>query len=116
MLTRRSYLFGQGLGGIVLTPYSESFGRKNLYIATTAMYAAFCVVMGAVNSLPAAVIGRFMTGILSSVPTSVAAGSIEDLFDTEARVWVFFIWITLANLGLFLGAILGVYLSVTIGW
>ena len=115
-LTIDSYLFGQGLGGIIFPPYSESFGRKKLYIVSTGLYAVFCVVVAAVPHLPAVIVGRFMTGFLSSIPTCVVAGSIEDMFASEARVWAIFIYVTLANLGLFLGALLGAYISFTIGW
>lgn len=73
-------------------------------------------MIAAVPSLPAIVIGRFITGLLSSIPTSVVAGSIEDVFDTEERVWAIFAWVTLANLGLFLCALFGSYVSFTVGW
>ena len=71
--------------------------------------------MAAVPYLPAATIGRIVTGLLSSIPTCVIAGSIEDIFTSEARVWIIFVYVILANLGIFHGALLGAYVSFTMG-
>lgn len=100
----------------MLPPYSETFGRKKLYVVSTVLYAVSSVVIAAVPSLVAVAIGRFVTGLISSVPTSVAAGSIEDLFPSEERVWVLFAWILCANIGLVLGPVFGTYVSFSIGW
>ena len=87
-----------------------------LYIVSTGLHAVFCVVVAAVPHLPAVIVGRFMTGFLSSIPTCGVTGSIEDMFASEARVGAMFIHVTLANLGLFLGAFVGAYISFTIRW
>ena len=71
--------------------------------------------MGAVPYLPAATVGRIVTGLLSSIPTCVIAGSIEDFFTSEARVSIIFVYVTLANLGLFHDALLGAYVSFKMG-
>ncbi|KAM0251905.1 hypothetical protein ACHAQJ_007967 [Trichoderma viride] len=110
------YLFGQGLGGIVFPPYSECFGRKRLYVISTALYSVFCVVVGISPSLAGVIVGRFTTGFLSAVPTIVVAGSIEDLWDFHARVWLMFAWAMVANMGLVVGPIVSSYMSLSLGW
>ena len=60
--------------------------------------------------------GRFFTGLFSSIPTIVVAGSIEDLYDTTGRVWMVFAWLTAANVGLVVGPIVGSYTTVYMGW
>ncbi|GKZ63138.1 hypothetical protein AnigIFM60653_002700 [Aspergillus niger] len=90
-----TYLLGQGLGGIVFPPYSESFGRKKLYIFSASLYSVFCLIIAAVPSIPSLVVGRFITGFLSAIPTVVITGSIEDMFNTHDRIfvmrWVFYV-------------------------
>lgn len=115
-LNKTSYLLGQGVGGILFPPVSESFGRKRLYVGSTALWTVFCLVIAAVSSIAAVFIGRFITGMLSAIPSIVVAGSIEDLFNSDTRVWVIFAWLTTANLGLVIGSILGPYVSFSIGW
>lgn len=62
----------------------------------------------------------------------VTAGTIEDIFDAEARIWMVFAWGCAANLGLVfgpfspcrinehhsssLGPIYGSFISETLGW
>lgn len=113
---RISYLLGQGLGGIIFPPYSEAFGRKKLYIVSTGSYSIFCVMIAVVPSLAGIVIGRFMTGVLSGIPTTVTAGSIEDLFNAKDRIWFIFLWAMISNLGLALGPIMSAYIIAGLGW
>ena len=109
-------MLGQGFGSVFFPPYSESFGRKKLYISSTILYSIFCVVVAAIPSFAAVIVGRFITGVLSAIPTIVVAGSIEDLFNSESRIWIIFIWSMVANLGLVVGSIIGTYISYWIGW
>ncbi|KAF4627954.1 hypothetical protein G7Y89_g10196 [Cudoniella acicularis] len=110
------YLLGQGLGGIIFSPFSETFGRKILYIISTALYGVFCMVIAVVPSLAGVVIGRFSTGFLSAIPTTVVVGSIEDMFNSKGRVWLVFLWAMVSNIGLVLGPIMSTYITAALGW
>ncbi|KAL9095706.1 MAG: hypothetical protein Q9165_002138 [Trypethelium subeluteriae] len=110
------YLFGQACGGIGFPPYSESFGRKKLYLASTLIFSTSSVVIAAVPSIAAVFVGRFVTGFASAIPGVVCCGTIEDLWDAKARVWTITIWLTIANIGLVLGPIYSSYATSSIGW
>ncbi|KAJ5312437.1 hypothetical protein N7508_003267 [Penicillium antarcticum] len=110
------YLLGQMVGGIIFPPYSEAFGRKKLYIISTGFYSIFCVIVGIVPSIAGVVVGRFFSGFLSAIPTIVVAGSIEDMFNSRDRIWLIFLWAMVANLGLALGPIMSIYITVHLGW
>ncbi|MCJ1377509.1 hypothetical protein MMC17_000604 [Xylographa soralifera] len=110
------YLVGQVIGGVVLPPYSESFGRRTLFVATTLFYASFCAVAGAVPSLKAVFFGRFMSGLLSSAPNAVVTGSIENMYKSEERVWPIFGYEVAGVLGLSMRPIFGTYIATSIGW
>lgn len=110
------YLIGQGIGGVFFPPYSESFGRKTLYVASTLGYCAFCAVVAAVPSLVAVFIARLITGFLSAIPTIVVAGSIEDVFNMQARVWMIFIWALTGNVAVCIGPIYSTYVTYHLGW
>ncbi len=115
-LTFKRYLIGQGLGGLLFSPCSEAFGRKRLYIAFAFLYAIFCVPVAATPNIAAVFIGRFITGVLSSVPSLVIRGSIKDLLHTEIRTWGFFVWSMVTNLGLVLGPVFACYVAVALNW
>lgn len=110
------YLLGQCIGGIIFPSYSETFGRKKLYIVSTGLYSIFCVVVGVIPSLAGVVIGRFFSGFLSAIPTIVVAGSIEDMFNSKDRIWLIFLWAMVANMGLILGPIISTYITDHLGW
>lgn len=116
LLTRNRYLLGQAFGGILFPPYSEAFGRKKLYIISTALYSISCLVVAAVPSLPGAIVGRFVSGFLSAIPTTVVIGSIEDMFNARDRVWMICIWAVTSNLGLIVGPILSIYIVADLDW
>lgn len=104
------------MGGIFFPPFSEAFGRKTLYVTSTFFYCVFCIIAAAVPSFAAVVVARFITGILSAIPTIVVAGSIEDVFNMRARVWMIFSWALIGNLGLALGPIFSTYVTVALNW
>jgi MFS family permease len=111
LLTLHRFFFGQALGGLILPPYTESFGRRPANIAACVAYTAFCALVGAGNSLAAVIIGRFFCGFLSAIPTVVGSGSIEDLWDVRQRIWAIDIWIKGSIVGIALGPTVGVYIG-----
>ena len=62
--------------------------------------------------------GRGVSGVLSSIPSVIVAGSVEDMFDASQRVWMIFAWGCSANLGLAFGPIMGTYIvqNENLGW
>lgn len=79
------YLFGQALGGLVFPPTAEAFGGRTIYVLGAGGFAASCLILGASPTVPAVVIGRFMSGVFSAMPTVVAVGSIVGCLRVPAR-------------------------------
>ena len=111
-----SYLIGQAVGGVLFPPYSESFGRKKLYIIATFFFSFFCVLIAAVPSIATVIVGRFSTGVLSAIPSIILAGSIEDMFNSGPRIWMIYLWSIAANLGFCIGPIVGAYVTTELNW
>ena len=109
-------LFGQMFGGIIFPAWSEAFGRKKLYIISTGLYSIFCLIVGLAPTLAAVIVGRFFSGFLSAIPAIVVAGSIEDMYNSKDRVWLIFLWAIVANMGLALGPIMSIYITVALSW
>jgi len=110
-LTGDRFFYGQGIGGLVLPPYTESFGRKTVNIIASAGFAIACVIIGVPQSLPAVVVGRFFSGVLSALPTVAGSGAMEDMWDVRARIWAIDIWIKGSIIGIALGPCMGTYVS-----
>ena len=110
------YMLGQAPGGIILPPYSEAFGRRHLYFTSAALYGVCYLFVVFVPTVSGVVIGRFLGGICASAPTNVVGGSIEDMWDSQARTWAIYIWSLTANFGLVLGSVIGSQVVTSLGW
>ncbi|XMA10266.1 hypothetical protein WAI453_003057 [Rhynchosporium graminicola] len=110
------YQFGQAFGGIIFPPYSEAFGRKAVYIAAAFTYSLCCLIVGLVPGVYGAVIGRFIAGFVSAVPSIIVSGSLEDMFNMKHRVWTMYAWACATTGGLLVGPIYGSYIAATLGW
>lgn len=80
------------------------------------LYVGFSVVVGEAPNIAAVTVGRFFCGLLSSIPTIIVAGSVEDMYGPEARVWMIFAWGAAANIGLAIGPIYSTYITEGLGW
>ncbi|KUM55642.1 hypothetical protein ACN42_g11605 [Penicillium freii] len=111
-----TYLLAQGIGSIALPPYSECYGRKKLYVGSTAVYSIFCVLISAAELPGAGAVGRLITGFLSAVPTFVINGSIQDMFDAKEHTWLPLLYMAMSNLGVAMGPVMGAYITAAWGW
>ena len=83
---------------------------------STFLFSLFCIIVGAVPSIAAIIVGRFATGFLSAIPATVLAGSIEDMFNSGPRIWMVYVWSVAGNLGFCIGPIVGAYVTAEIDW
>jgi MFS family permease len=72
--------------------------------------------VGVIPSVAGALVGRFLSGFTSAVPSVIVSGSIEDLFNMRERVWLIYIWACATTGGLLVGPIYGSYIAAIIGW
>jgi MFS family permease len=80
------------------------------------MYSVACIIIAIVPSVTGVVVGRFLSGFLSAIPTNVVAGSIEDMFNAKDRIWFLSLWMMLAPWGLALGPIYSTYIIYALNW
>lgn len=111
-----SFSLVQGVGNIIFPPYSETFGRKGLYVISTVLFSAFCVVIAAVPSPAASVAGRAVTGFVSAIPNVVITGSIEDMFNSKHRIWMVFVYYAVADWGVAMGPVMSMHITTQLGW
>ncbi|KAI5363686.1 putative major facilitator superfamily, MFS transporter superfamily [Septoria linicola] len=111
------YLFGLAIGGLLFPPIAESFGGRTIYLFGAAGFSISCLIVGASPTLPAVIVGRFFSGFFSAMPTVVAVGSIENMWDAKGRIWVIQIWVMMAIFALALGPPVATYVSESsAGW
>jgi hypothetical protein len=115
--TATLYLLGQAIGGLVFPPVAEVFGSRILYAGSTALYAAMCLMTGLAPSLATIITGRLFCGMLSAMPTCVATGSVENIWDSRARIWGIASWAAAGVFAMAIGPLYAVYVSDSqLGW
>jgi MFS family permease len=111
-----TYLLAQAAGSLLISPYTESYGRKPTYIASAVIFALTTAIVGFSRGLVAVLVGRILSGLASAVPSSVLSGSIEDLWDIRARIWVFDLWVLSAIIGVSTAPCYAIALASSVGW
>lgn len=104
------------MGALLLSPYSDRVGRRTLYIGSAFLYSVFCIPVAVTSDIAGVFAGRLITGVISAVPAITIRLSIEDLFDAEDRMWAFFPWALVTNLGLVLGPVYASYVAASLDW
>ncbi|KAL3476608.1 major facilitator superfamily domain-containing protein [Aspergillus californicus] len=111
-----TYQIGQAVGGLVLPPSSDLFGRRMPYLLSCFLFSISCLVVGVVPHLAAVVVGRFFSGLASAVPSVVVSGTVEDQFRTEHRVWIVLLWNAAATAGLAFGPVYASSITTVASW
>lgn len=111
-----TYSFGQAIGSILIPQFTETFGRRQFYLWSTGAFSVTCVITGVTPSIVGVAFGRFLGGFASAVPAVVVAGSVEDLFDEQGRIWLIWLWNCLTVAGQVLGPVYSTYIAAKFGW
>ena len=98
-----TYVLGLGLGPLVSSGLSETYGRKAINILSVPLCMLFIMGAGLSQNITSLLILRFLAGAASSGPLTNGAGSIADIFPPQLRGFATGIWL----MGPFLGPALG---------
>jgi MFS family permease len=74
------------------------------------------MIIGLAHPLPVIIIMRIVAGLISAIPYTILGGSIEDMFNSKARIWAMYYWTIASNVGLVLGPIISSYIIADLDW
>jgi len=78
-----TYVCGLGLGPMILSPLSEFYGRRIIYICAFGMFFVWLIPCAVAPNIAAMLIFRFLDGLAGSAFLSVAGGTVGDMFSKE---------------------------------
>ena len=111
-----TYLLSQAVGSLIFSTYTESYGRRPTYAASALIFSIFTAIVGLKSNLISIIIGRCMSGLASAIPTAVLTGSVEDMWDIKARIWVIDVWVIAAICGLAVAPVYATAVEAALGW
>ena len=79
-LTLSIYVLAQGIGPLVIAPFSEMYGRKPVWIVCSLWYILWNTICPVNKTNGLMIVGRFMSGFGASVTTTVSSLFPEDDF------------------------------------
>lgn len=77
------FIFGLGIGPLFLSPISEFYGRRPVYVTALTLYCLFQLITVLGGKIELLLIGRFLTGFAGSAFMTVISGSFNDLFEKK---------------------------------
>lgn len=74
------FVFGLGLGPMILAPLSEFYGRRPVYVCSFSLFVIWLLPCALAQNMATMLVGRFFDGFAGSAFLSVAGGTVSDLF------------------------------------
>jgi multidrug resistance protein len=116
LLGLTTYLIGMAAGSTVLAPLSEMYGRRPVYILSTAMFVVLILPCALARNIESLLIPRFFGAFAAASLVSNAPGSINDIVVEEYRALAFSIWSIGPLNGPVVGPIIGGFTFEYLGW
>jgi multidrug resistance protein len=109
-------LAAYAIAQLVHGPLADAFGRKRLLVTSFSLFAVVSAVCALATQMEVLLAGRFLQGLLSSVPSVVIILLIRELYDEQRALRVMALYGATLGLAPAIGPLLGGYLHVWFGW
>lgn len=94
---------GMGLGPLIASPLSETFGRRAVYLIVMPLFCLFVLGTGFADSMAAIIVCRFFAGMFASPSVAIAAATIADMYAVRERAIPLFIYYNSPTIGAYFG-------------
>ena len=86
------WLFGSGVGSIIVGPFSETFSRNPIYIGSLVLFIIFTIAAVLSLNIGAQIAFHFLVGIFASPLLVYRGGTILDLWNPLEKTWAFSVY------------------------
>jgi MFS family permease len=78
-----TFVFGLGIGPMLLGPLSEFYGRRPIYIIAYIFFTTWLIPCAVAKNIQTMLAARFFDGLAGSAFLSVAGGTVGDMFNHD---------------------------------
>src|SRR5262245_46285190 len=109
-------LVGYGFGSIIFGTLSDTFGRKSLLVASTAVFGFFTLLKSTATSLEMLVVWQFIAGLGIAGATPNAVALISEYSPTRMRATLTTVALSGFLIGSSIGGVISAFLIPAYGW
>ena len=107
---------GLAFGCILLVPIAVKYGRRPVYIISTAVMLATAIWQAKVQTAFSLIAANVVSGLAGAVSESIVQMTISDLFFVHQRATMNGLYLMMANIGAFLAPVATGYIATAMGW
>lgn len=110
------FVMGLGIGPMVLSPLSEFYGRRPIYIASYTFFLIWLIPCAVAQNTQTMLVARFLDGLSGSAFLSVAGGTVGDLFVRSQLSLPMIVYTASPFIGPEIGPIMGGFINQYTDW
>ncbi|PNS14238.1 hypothetical protein CAC42_6751 [Sphaceloma murrayae] len=110
------YILGLGIGPMFLSPLSEFYGRRPIYIGSFSFFLIWLIPCAVAQNIQTLLIGRFLAGVSGSAFLSVAGGTVGDLFERSELSLPMMVYTASPFVGPEVGPVIGGFINQYTYW
>ncbi|KAL2354908.1 synaptic vesicle transporter [Cryomyces antarcticus] len=110
------FVMGLGCGPMVLSPLSEFYGRRPIYIYSYLMFLIWLIPCAVAPNIQTMLIARFFDGLAGSAFLSVAGGTVGDMFVKSELSAPMMVYTASPFIGPELGPVIGGFINQYTNW
>ncbi|TVY20810.1 Efflux pump atB [Lachnellula arida] len=110
------FIMGLGIGPMLLSPLSEFYGRRPVYLVSFSMFFIWIIPSAVAQNIQTMLIARFFDGLSGSAFLSVAGGTVGDMFNREQLQLPMLIYTASPFVGPSIGPLFGGFINQYSTW
>ncbi|KAJ5934526.1 hypothetical protein N7466_004073 [Penicillium verhagenii] len=110
------FIWGLGIGPLFLSPLSEFFGRRRIYIVSFTLFLIWLIPCAVAKNIETMLVCRFINGLAGSAFLSVAGGTVGDMFDRHERGFPMMVYTASPFIGPEVGPLVGGFINEFANW
>jgi len=111
-----TFVAGLGAGPMVLSPLSEFYGRRPIYIGSFTFFLIWLIPCAVAHNIQTMLIARFFDGLAGSAFLSVAGGTVGDMFARHELSAPMMVYTAAPFIGPEIGPLVGGFIVENTSW
>ncbi|KAM0277876.1 hypothetical protein ACHAQH_005508 [Verticillium albo-atrum] len=111
-----TFVLGISLGPMFLSPLSEFYGRRPIYLVAWSMYIIWIIPSAVAKNIQTMIVARFFDGLSGSAFLAVSGGTVSDLFARQDLQGPMLLYSMAPFVGPAIGPTVGGFINYNVDW